>query len=55
MQISDAQHEMTGGLTLGLWVEAPFATGAWLTAAVLFVFALAGRRLVLGEERTPAS
>jgi len=43
------------GLVLGLWVEAPFATGAWLTAAVLLVFALQGRRLVHLEESAAAS
>lgn len=40
----------TGGLTLGLWIEAPFATGAWGTAGVLLVFALLGRGSVLSEE-----
>lgn len=41
-----------GGLALGLWIEAPFATGAWATALVLFVFALSGRRATLSEEAT---
>jgi hypothetical protein len=40
----------SGGLILGLWVEAPFATGAWLTAGVLLVFALLGRRATLAKE-----
>lgn len=38
------------GLALGLWVEAPFATGGWLTAVVLLVFAVLGRTLTLREE-----
>lgn len=44
-----------GGLTLGLWIEAPFATGAWMTAGVLLVFAIVGRRLTLSEEAAAAS
>ena len=40
----------TGGMVLGLWVEAPLATGGWLTAAVLLAFAFQGRRLILLEE-----
>lgn len=43
------------GLTLGLWLEAPFPTGAWITAAVLLAFALGGRRLTLREEAAMAS
>jgi hypothetical protein len=43
------------GLTLGLWLELPFPTGAWLTAVVLFVFALLGRWQALQEEATAAS
>ena len=43
------------GLALGLWVEAPFPTGAWLTAAVLLLFALCGRWLTIKEEGTAAS
>lgn len=39
-----------GGLTLGLWVEAPFPTGAWLTTAVLLGFAILGRQATLSEE-----
>ncbi|MDX1395095.1 MAG: hypothetical protein R3195_11925 [Gemmatimonadota bacterium] len=39
------------GMVLGLWIEAPFATGAWLTAGILFVFAVLGRALTLREER----
>jgi hypothetical protein len=38
------------GLALGLWIDAPFATGAWFTAAVLLVFAVVGRRQALREE-----
>ena len=38
------------GLALGLWIDAPFATGAWFTAAVLIAFAVLGRRLTLMEE-----
>ena len=40
-----------GGLTLALWVELPWAAGAWMTAALLLGFALAGRQLALAEER----
>lgn len=43
------------GLALGLWIEAPFATGAWLTGAVLLVFALLGRRTVLSERERGGS
>ncbi|MGD2069960.1 MAG: hypothetical protein PVI57_14910 [Gemmatimonadota bacterium] len=39
------------GCALGLWIPAPFATGAWSTAAVLIVFAVAGRRIALAAER----
>ena len=39
------------GLALGLWIDAPFSAGAWITALVLFVFAFAGRAAALGEER----
>lgn len=42
------------GLTLGLWLEAPFAAGAWVTSAALFVFALFGRSLTLREEAATA-
>lgn len=42
----------TGGVALGLWIEAPFATGAWATALALFVFALLGRRATISEEAT---
>ena len=38
------------GIALGLWIEAPFATGAWLTGFVLLAFAVAGRGLALAEE-----
>ena len=40
----------TGGLVLGLWIDAPFSTGAWFTATVLIAFAWLGRRLTLLEE-----
>ena len=40
------------GLGLGLWIDAPFPTGAWLTAGVLLVFAMLGRSRVLAEEGT---
>ena len=43
-----------GGMALGLWIEAPFAAGAWFTAAVLLVFALLGRTLTLREEADTA-
>lgn len=42
------------GIVLGLWVETPFPTGAWITAAVLVVFAVLGRRSVLLEEASAA-
>lgn len=38
------------GLALALWLEMPFGTGAWFTAAVLFAFAAAGRSLALAES-----
>jgi hypothetical protein len=38
------------GLALGLWVDAPFPTGAWLTGLTLLVFAFVGRRSVLTES-----
>lgn len=41
-----------GGLALGLWIDAPFATGGWLTAAVLAIFAILGRQSALAEERS---
>jgi hypothetical protein len=43
------------GLVLGLWLDAPFATGAWISAAVLAVFAVLGRRSVLFEEASPGA
>ena len=39
-----------GGLALALWIEAPFAAGAWYTAAVLLAAALLGRRLASTPE-----
>lgn len=39
------------GMGLALWIEAPFTTGAWLTAGTLLAFALLGRRSTLAEER----
>jgi hypothetical protein len=42
-----------GGLTLALWVPAPFATGAWLTGVTLAAFGVAGRQLVVAEEAAP--
>jgi hypothetical protein len=44
-----------GGLALGLWIEAPFAAGAWLTAIILAVFAVLGRRITLSEEAATAA
>jgi hypothetical protein len=41
----------TAGIALALWVDLGFSAGAWLTAATLAAFALAGRSLVLQEER----
>ena len=43
------------GIALGLWLGGPFGTGAWLTAAVLLVFAWLGRRSALGEEAGAAT
>lgn len=40
------------GMALGLWIEAPLATGAWLTSVVLIGFAVGGRWLTLQEEAT---
>jgi len=34
---------VAGGLVLGLYVPAPFATGGWLTGAALVAFAFVGR------------
>jgi hypothetical protein len=42
----------TAGIVLALWLELPFATGAWFTAAVLLGAALVGRAQVLKEEST---
>ena len=39
------------GLALALWVEAPFAAGAWFTAVTLFLFAFVGRSLAFREAR----
>lgn len=44
-----------GGLSLGLWIEAPFAAGAWMTTILLVVFAVLGRRFALEEEATTAA
>jgi hypothetical protein len=40
----------TAGLALGLWVDLPFAAGAWFTGLVLLAFAFAGRSAALREE-----
>lgn len=40
-----------GGILLGLYGPGTFSVGAWITAAVLFVFALLGRAQVQAEER----
>lgn len=40
---------VSAGVTLALYVQAPFAAGAWITGAALLGFALAGRQLVLRE------
>jgi len=37
------------GLMLGLYIPAPFATGAWFTGALLLLFAFFGRRVALRE------
>jgi hypothetical protein len=40
----------TGGLSLALWLEAPWEAGAWATSVVLLIFAFLGRMIVLTEE-----
>jgi hypothetical protein len=45
-----------GGILLGLYGPGTFALGAWITAGVLFAFALLGRALVVREEgRAPST
>lgn len=43
---------VTGGLALGLWVQVPFAAGAWLTGALLIGFAFVGRAAALADRAT---
>lgn len=42
---------VAGGVGLGLYAPPAFAPGAWLAAVTLYIFALAGRFVVLAEER----
>lgn len=42
---------LVGGYALGWLVPMGFAFGAWATAALLVVFALVGRSLVVAEEK----
>lgn len=42
---------VAAGVGLGLHGPPAFGIGAWLTAATLYVFAVAGRFVVLAEER----
>ncbi len=39
------------GLTLALYIEAPFATGGWITGVLLLVFAFLGRWTAVREQR----
>lgn len=41
-----------GGLSLGLWIDAPFAAGGWFAGALLLIFAILGRQSALAEERS---
>lgn len=41
---------VAAGLCLALYLPAPFGTGAWFTAAVLYLFAILGRILVKNER-----
>jgi hypothetical protein len=46
---------VAAGLALALWVPEPFAAGGWLTGAVLWAFALAGRAQVAREQGAAGS
>jgi hypothetical protein len=39
----------TAGFALGYYLQLPFATGAWFTAAVLIAFAFVGRSIALRD------
>jgi hypothetical protein len=39
------------GLTIGLYMQSVFSLGAWLTAAVLLLFAFVGRSVELRESQ----
>jgi hypothetical protein len=39
------------GLTIGLYVQSTFSFGAWLTAALLLLFAFIGRSVALREDK----
>ncbi len=43
------------GLGLGLWYQQSFVLGAWITAAVLLVFAVAGYTIAKAEVQEPGS
>ena len=38
---------VTSGVAIGMFLPNPFSFGAWLTAALLFLFALVGRHIAL--------
>lgn len=42
-----------GGVLLGMYVPAPLSLGAWITSALLFVFALVGRHVARSENPAP--
>ena len=37
---------VTSGITIGMYLPTPVSLGAWLTAAILFLFAFVGRHAV---------
>jgi hypothetical protein len=41
---------VAGGVAIGMYVSRPASLGAWLTAAILFIFAFAGRHVVRQRE-----
>jgi hypothetical protein len=43
---------VTGGVAIAMYLPGPVSLGAWLTAAVLLVFAFVGRQVVLQDEGT---
>lgn len=45
---------VTIGLMIGIYLPASATLGAWITSALLFVFAIVGRQTVLSEHRQTA-